>query len=510
MALRKWRWPRPADHSQQPARQSRTRLGVDALEDRSVPAVGFLSALGVGNDTGGSQAIDVAVDAAGNSFLTGSFSGTVDFDPAHAHPGNADVLTARGPEDAFVAKYAPDNSLVWAYRMGGDALPYKGRITDVGRALAVDGSGNVYVAGKFAGSADFGPVNHTAAGEADGFVAKVSPGGAVLWASRWGAAHWDEGKGVGVDAGGNVYAVGGRTYEDASGLFTVHNNHGLDVLKFSPTGTAVWAKWINTRYIPNYANLAVNASGNVFVAGSFQGSVDFDPGSKTKYFSSGASSSGFVLNLTSAGNYAWASTYYGQSGSTSGYSVAYSLALDGSGNVIVGGHYGGLVDFKPGSGTTTLPTAGGGFVTKLNANGALVWAKALEKTSTVGSTLISVYGLAVDASGSIYATGHLYGSSGGGSVDFDPGPGMHSRTTAGGSDIFVLKLNSTGNFAWAETFGGAGSDIGWGVAVDLAGTVHLAGAYQGTVDFDPDPIDVFNLTTPGTRSNLFLVKLTQS
>jgi hypothetical protein len=95
------------------------------------------------------------------------------------------------------------------------------------------------------------------------------------------------------------------------------------------------------------------------------------------------------------------------------------------------------------------------------------------------------------------------------SGDFDPGSGTHTRATAGGNDAFVLKLDAAGTFAWAETFGGSGDDQGWEVAVTPTGTVHFAGSYQGSVDFDPDPLDVYELTTPGTYRSFFLVKVTQ-
>ncbi len=127
-----------------------------------------------------------------------------------------------------------------------------------------------------------------------------------------------------------------------------------------------------------------------------------------------------------------------------------------------------------------------------------MWAKALESDN-----IISLNGLAADAAGNIYATGAFYGT-----VDFDPGAGISSKTTAGGSDIFVMKLDVAGNFGWAETFGSTGNDSGSDVAVDPFGTIHLAGSYRGTVNFDPN--DVYFLTNPGTYSNMFLVRLNQS
>jgi len=106
------------------------------LEDRSVPA-SLLSALGVGNDAGGTSTNDMAVDTARNRYLTGYFSGTNDFVPARTHPSDADVLTARGSGDAFVAKYAPGDTLVCARRMGGESASSTVSHTSVAQAAAV-------------------------------------------------------------------------------------------------------------------------------------------------------------------------------------------------------------------------------------------------------------------------------------------------------------------------------------------------------------------------------------
>jgi hypothetical protein len=113
---------------------------------------------------------------------------------------------------------------------------------------------------------------------------------------------------------------------------------------------------------------------------------------------------------------------------------------------------------------------------------------------------------ATTALGSIYATGTFRGS-----LDLDPGAGTQTRTSAGNIDISALKLGSDGNFVWGTTIGGTGyTDVGRGIAVDSAGIVYLAGAYHGTVDFDPDPIDSHLLVNPGTFANMYLLKLKQS
>lgn len=458
-------------------------LMLEALEDRTVPALTLGTALSVGHALGSSIASNVAADTAGNSYMTGMFSGTTDFDPASSHPGDTDIMTARGERDAFVAKYAPDNSLVWVRRMGGDGL-------DWGRDITIDNSGNVYLVGDFSGSADFGSTVLTSAGSDDGYVAKLNSSGNFLWAKRWGTASREIALGVDVDSSGNVYALGFRHFE------------ANDILKFNSNGNLVWSQSIVvTNTSISYGDLAVDGSGNVFLCGAFDGVRDFDPGSKTYYVAAVSSFNAFVLKLTTQGKFSWVSTFPGQTvGGVTGYSHAQSIALDGSGNVFVGGYYGGTVDFNPGSGTTFLSPPGRGFITKLNGSGGFIWARALESDN-----MVSVAGLAVDSGGSIYATGSFSGT-----ADFDPGAGTSLKNSAGGTDIFVMKLNSSGNYQWAESFGSSGNDSGGGIAIDPTGTIHLAGGYQGTVDFNPDPTDTFFLNNPGSYYNIFLVLLRQS
>jgi hypothetical protein len=491
---------RRADH--RPRRRASWPIyaAAEVLEERALlSGPSLASAVSIGNATGSSVAFNVAADSAGNSYVTGSFSGTVDFDPGATHTGDTDILTARGSGDAFVAKYAADSSLVWVPRMGGD-VQGSGGVTDVGRKIAIDGSGNVYVAGSFKGSADFGSTTLSTSatpGDQDGFVVKLDAGGTIQWANRWGIAGSgngadDTGNGVGVDSSGNVYAMGYR----------LGSGGGFDILKFTANGSAVWSESIAAAPGFSSSDFTADGSGNVFVAGNFQGTVDFDPSSKTHDVSAGPSVSGFVEKLNTNGKFQWVSPFVGQTvGSTSGYSGAYSVALDASGNVIVGGYYQNTVDFDPGRGTTTLSPVGGGFIAKLNGSGGLVWARALESGTASGG---SVNELAVDTAGNIYATGSFSGT-----IDLDPGAGVDSHTSNGGGDIYVVKLDGAGNFGWGETFGGPGGDIGFGIAVDASGTVHVVGSYSQSVDFDPDPFATYYLTTPGTYSNAYLVRLRQ-
>src|SRR5674476_1418906 len=131
------------------------------------------------------------------------------------------------------------------------------------------------------------------------------------------------------------------------------------------------------------------------------------------------------------------------------------------------------------------------FFSSLQAqNVSLVWAKNMG-----GASDDYVNSIAVDASGNVYTTGYFLGT-----VDFDPGAGTYNLTSAGGYDIFIIKLDASGNFVWAKNMGassGASSDQGFSIAVDASGNVYTTGLFTGTADFDPGA-GTYNLTSAGS------------
>jgi sugar lactone lactonase YvrE len=238
--------------------------------------------------------------------------------------------------------------------------------------------------------------------------------------------------GMGTDSIGNVY-IAGQDFPS-----TV-------VIKLSPTGATTWSKTVvSSRYaIPN--ELAVKADGNVYVAGFYLGVTDFEPSNKFYNKSTYMYSAAYVLNLISNGQFGWATTFNNPL-SAPGTSIASSIAIDSSGSVIVGGSNCRTVDFDPGKKVKNLIIGGGVYLAKLTKAGALVWASEFVKQSeSVYSNTVN--DLEVDASGVIYAVGKFSGS-----IDFAPGPATSIKTPLGKSDVFVVKLTSTGNYIWDETF----------------------------------------------------------
>ena len=463
---------------------------AEVLEVRSLlSAPSLASAVGIGS-VGGDSALDVATDGSSNTYMAGFFSGTVDFDPGSVHAGDTDIKTSIGAHDLFVAKYGPDGSFLWVGQMGGVT-----GTSSVARTVTTDTRGNVYIAGDFTGTVNFGTTTLTSAGDKDGFVAKLDSDGNVLWADRWGSADKEYVNGIAVDGAGNVFAAGSTLKLNPDGSQAYCN---IQVEKFSAVGTALWAKQIGNANGGNggASGIGTDTAGNVYVSGAFSGKVDFDPGTATHFVQGTLNDNGFVLKLTAAGNFGWVSPFVNQNSTSS--SNGCDLAVDGSNNIVVGGDYRGTVDFDPGKGTQTLPSGGGGFIAKLNSAGSLIWAQ------QAGSGAAAVHSLALDVDGNIYAQGLFQNQS-----DFDPGTGTNILTSNGSTDVFVTKYSASGVYQWAVSFGGTGTDGSNGIAVDAAGNVYVAGLYYNTVDFDPDPFASDLLTSAGAN-DAFLVKFRQS
>ena len=319
----------------------------------------------------------------------------------------------------------------------GWAKPLGGAMFDVGNAIAVDDGGNVYTAGYFNGVVDFDPepgvYNLISAGFSDVFVSKLDSAGKFLWAKSMGGTGYDFGLAMKVDA-----------------------------------------------------------SGNVFTAGYFNGTVDFDPGESVYELTSAGWTDVFVSKLDSGGNFVWAKSLGGSSDD-----LGTAITVDTNGNVITTGYFRETGDFDPGAGTHNLTSAGEYdiFLCKLDSDGNLVWAESLGGASNDYARAI-----ASNANGDVYTVGYYFNT-----ADFDPGPEIFNLDSAGSSDIFVSKLDSSGSFLWAKGLGGSSDDVGNGVTVDIDGNVYMTGSFLSTADFDPGE-SAYELSSRG-GADIFVGKL---
>ncbi len=443
----------------------------------------------------------IAVDEAGNVYTTGSFQGTVDFDPG---PGTFNLTAAATSDDIFISKLDADGNFVWAKRIGGTGV-------DRGLAIAVDGAGSVYTTGYFTGIVDFDPgpgtFIFTSAGSNDIFVAKLNAEGNFVWAKRMGGTENDIGNDIALDGAGNVYTtgqfVGTVDFDPGPGTFNLTATAGsrnVFVSKLDANGNFVWARRMGGPVDVVGRALALDGAGHVYTTGQFRGTVDFDPGPGTfNLISAGSQSQDiFVSKLNTNGNFIWAKRMGG-----TGFGIGYALALDEAGHVYTTGSFSGTADFDPGPGTFNLAATGDRdvFISKLDANGNFQWAKRMGGASSDAGDA-----LALDGAGHVYTTGSFRGT-----VDFDPGPGTFNLISGGGGagwNIFISKLDANGDFVWAQRMGGTGSAGGSALTLDGTGNVYSTGIFSGTADFDPGP-GLFNLTSAGL-SDIFISKLSQS
>jgi len=278
----------------------------------------------------------------------------------------------------------------------------------------------------------------------------------------------------------------------------------------SDTVVWAWAKSLSaTNGIYGHA-IAIDpdGSGDIYLAGGFEGTTDFDPGPGT--FKLSTSSPGnvsiFIAKYDGSGIFIWAKAMIEEPGSGGS---AYSIALDptGSGTSYITGRFEGTIDFDPGPNEFNLTSYGDNdiFVSKFDSAGNFVWAKAM---GGPGQDFANSIAQDPGGDGSIYTTGQFWGS-----VDFDPGDDTFNLTSAGSYDVFISKLDGDGNFAWAKKLGGPGNDVGRAIAFDPEGSgkVYSTGQFYGTVDFDPgtDNTDTFYLTSAVLQEN-FLSKLDES
>ena len=391
-------------------------------------------------------------------------------------------------------------------------IPAEASLTVGGVSSALDDSGNIYTVGTFVDTVDFDPgigiYELTSTGTYAAFIQKMDSNGAFVWAKEIGGSLYCYGNFIDVDSAGNVYVAGyfnGNVDFDPSPdtSYTLNpagsNNNNKDgfVLKLDNNGDFVWARNIGgTGTYDEVKSLVVDSDGNVVITGNFGLTVDFDFGTNVHNITSNGNRDIFVQKLDSNGDFLWAKGMGGTS-----IDIGLSVALDDAGNIYVTGYFKETVDFDPGVGIDDHISNGSYdiFIQKLNEEGDYIWSK------TFGGNSIDVgCCIAIDETGgNIYATGYFKET-----VDFDPGIGSINLTSAGDYDIFVLKMDSSGNFIWANSLGGTSNDVGKAVDLDCSGNIYVSGYFKETVDFDPGS-GIDNHTSNGYE-DIFVQKIDSS
>lgn len=419
-------------------------------------------------DANGQFGRAIAMDSQGNVFVTGGFTGALSI------PGFS--LNSGGPSDndIFVAKLSPSGQVLWA-KSFGDGSKDQG-----GRAVAVDASGDVIVAGYYLGSVGFGGATFTSTGPnfEDVFIVKLKGSdGSHVWSHELGDISTQVARGLAVDASGNVALVG--EFQGALDGTPLSNPDpdAVDafVVVYDSAGALKWAKQFGDAANDQSAHaVTFDTSGNVYVTGEAAGTIDLGAGA----LSAPGTSSAFVVKLDGAGAPKWGKIFGQQSSSGEG------VAVTADGYVLLTGDHNGEIDFGGGP----LPNNNGPniFVAKLDAQGSHVWSKTFGDDKSQHA-----YGIAVDGAGRSIVTGSYSGK-----IDFGGGA---LTSTGMGVDAYLAKLDTVGCQIWAKTFGDASFQEATGVAMDAAGNAVVTGSISGTVDFGTGALS-------GAADDVFIAK----
>lgn len=377
---------------------------------------------------------DVSIDSDGNVYVTGTYDGTVDFDPSAA----VFNLTSATGTDSYLVKLDSDGNFVWAKSFDY----WRPKVT-------VAASGTSYVSGRYGGTIDLNPnlgiSNVTAEGSWDNAFVSLNTDGDFLWGNSTGGTGFIEIKDLNLDSDGNLLATGNYhetvDCDPTAGISTLTTGGGYYnhlILKLSSTGDFIWARATNHSNSVEGEDVIADNDGNVFVSGRFFGTTDFDPGVgvvNLSFVSTGAGQ--FVQKFNAAGDLIWAKTYesLGMDGFI-GMQIG-DLATDNEGYLYVLGTMDETADFDFGTGETILASPPGFGTTALYIQKIGLSGDAdLEWAVQTGTAVDHALTILVNDDMDIYVSGGFRET-----VDFDPGDGVEDRTVAGGADAYVLKLS---------------------------------------------------------------------
>lgn len=331
---------------------------------------------------------------------------------------------------------------------------------DVASDVAVDGAGNVVMTGRVEGAADLGGTMSCPA--YSGFVVKFSPMGAPLWSRCFPGGG---GKTIAVDAGGNVVVAGYffGTSDFGGGALTSAGGYDIFIAKYSPTGSHLWSRRFGSP-TPNGAITETASALTVDAAGNLVVTGTFDG---TADFGGGplpavAYNDIFVAKYSAAGAHLWSR----HAASAAGQIYGNGVAVDAVGNVVVTGSLYSTADL--GGGPLPVVFGRGILLAKFSSLGTHLWSR-----SYGGWLYDSGSAVAVDGGGDIIMTGQF-----GNAADFGNG----TLVTVGNNDIFLAKFTGNGAPLWSRSFGGWQDDAGTGVAVDANGNIAVTGAFGTGID----------------------------
>ena len=354
------------------------------------------------------MATSVAVDGEGNVYVAGWTEEVM--------PGNATVRSV----SAFLRRYDPTGEDRWTRQFGSSE-----REIDV--SIAVDVAGSIYVAGTMTGA----PPGEASEWRRGAFLRKYAPTGEERWTRQFGSAGDDEANGVAVDAAGNIY-VAGNTSGTLPGQASA-GSRDVFLRKYDPSGEEIWTRQFGSTVWDGAQDVAVNREGNVYVVG------ETHPGQTNERLPDA-----FLSKYDPAGEVLWTRQF-----GPTGRDGAESVAVDAAGNIYVAGNTSGTLPGQIASGGSA-----DGYLRKYDPSGEELWTRQFGTGQRVEAESV-----AVDGEGNIHVVGSTH-------------PG---QTNEGFPDAFLRKFDPAGEVLWTRQLGSHSRDVAEDVAVDIEGNVYVAG-----------------------------------
>jgi uncharacterized repeat protein (TIGR02543 family) len=468
-------------------------LNVLTLSGATAPPYQWVRAAG---GSGPDKAFAATVDSDGNAYVTGYYQGRATF-------GGISLGTTGSVNfNIFVSKIDQSGNFQWVKTSTGQT----GDGFCVGRSVAVDEFGNVYITGTLRGTATFGTISLTSVSEMDSFLLKLSTNGSPVWASRLGGNQLSlesVPSGIAVASDGSLYITGGfhGTASFGSTNLTSAGDRDIFLAKYSTNGGVVWVRKEGSDRDDTGFSVALDPMGDVLLAGKYTGALFVGgfllmPGhpqnGSGRYFPTP-----FVAKYDSNGNMRWIKQ------TSTGYETAYAGGF-GSGTFGVSGDHLGNA-YICGSLLTAVYDPDRSFteysdprllISKYGPSGTLLWSKRIGSNGSLTNLSMgySANAIAIDEAGDCYTTGYFSGT-----VPFE-GTNLVSR---GHHDIFVAKYNANGGFLWLKQAGGPSQDSAAAAAVTSAGELLLAGSFLNSATFDGANLN-------GSSNEVFIARLPAS
>ncbi|MDH3328520.1 MAG: SBBP repeat-containing protein [Desulfobulbaceae bacterium] len=375
--------------------------------------------------------IAVALDKNGNIYVLGNSWSS----------WGSPIIPYSNDRDAFVAKLNRSGILEWNTFLGGFG-------TDTGRAIAIDGSGNIYVGGE--SGATWGiPKNPFVSGD-DAFLAKLDSNGSLQWNTFMGGNSSDNGRSIKVEENGTVYVAGDSKSGWGSPVNAYVGNGDAFVAKLNTNGILAWHTFLGGTGTDTGIAVSIDVDGNIYVSGESEATW----GSPEESYSSLADV--FAAKLNTNGAVQW-NTFLGGAGND----WNAGIALDGSGNVYVVGES----SVPWGSPITPLSIGNAdGFTAKLNNSGMRQW-----NTFMGGSGYDVAFGITVDGRGNLFVVGQSTASWGSPVAPYNAN-----------EDAFITNLNDNGERLWNTFMGGQGYDAAEAIVFDGRGNFYITGESDAT------------------------------